>query len=114
METSPSPAALPHKIGFIGGGQMALALAKGFMASGLISPSQILTSAPSDTNLMIWRQLNAETTHVNADVVKKCDIVFFAVKPHIFPFVMRNLRDSCDSMEELVFLFKSAFLLRKS
>jgi len=36
-----SPATLPYKIGFIGAGQMALALAKGFMASGLVAPSQV-------------------------------------------------------------------------
>ena len=32
---------LPHKIGFVGGGKMALALAKGFMAAGLVSPDQV-------------------------------------------------------------------------
>ena len=32
---------LPHKIGFIGGGKMALALGKGFMAAGLVSPDQV-------------------------------------------------------------------------
>lgn len=100
METSPSPAALPHKIGFIGGGQMALALAKGFMASGLISPGQVLASAPSDSNLMLWRQLNAETTHVNAELVRKCDVIFLAVKPNIFPMVMRGLRDSVSNTKE--------------
>ena len=32
---------LPQKIGFVGSGQMALALAKGFMASGLVLPQQV-------------------------------------------------------------------------
>ena len=32
---------LPQKIGFVGSGKMALALAKGFMAEGLVSPSQV-------------------------------------------------------------------------
>ena len=32
---------LPHKIGFVGSGKMALALAKGFMSEGLVSPSQV-------------------------------------------------------------------------
>ena len=40
--TSKSPCTLPYKIGFIGAGQMALALAKGFMASGLLAPSQVI------------------------------------------------------------------------
>ena len=29
------------RIGFLGGGQMALALGKGFMQSGLVAPSQV-------------------------------------------------------------------------
>ena len=32
---------IPQRIGFIGGGKMAMALAKGFMADGLVSPSQV-------------------------------------------------------------------------
>ena len=31
------------RIGFLGGGQMALALGKGFMQSGLVAPSQVHT-----------------------------------------------------------------------
>ena len=37
----PLEACLPHRIGFVGGGQMALALAKGFMAAGLVAPDQV-------------------------------------------------------------------------
>ena len=32
---------LPHRIGFIGGGKMGLALGKGFMAAGLVAPDQV-------------------------------------------------------------------------
>ena len=32
---------LPHRIGFVGGGKMALALGKGFMAAGLVAPEQV-------------------------------------------------------------------------
>merc|ERR1712088_715742 len=80
------------QIFFIGGGQMALALANGFVSSGLISASQILASAPSDTNLKTWREFNAETTHDNIEVIQKCDIVFLSVKPHIFPKVLENIK----------------------
>ena len=34
---------IPQRIGFIGSGKMAMALAKGFMADGLVSPSQVHT-----------------------------------------------------------------------
>ena len=32
---------LPHRIGFVGGGKMALALGKGFMAAGLVAPEKV-------------------------------------------------------------------------
>ena len=115
QESKNRPEALALKIGFIGSGQMALALARGFMASGLIGASQVLASAPSDNNLKTWRQLGVETTHSNADIVKQCDVIFFAVKPHIFPKVMRNLRDACETVDELVSDFGSyAFLCYSS
>jgi len=69
---------------------MALALGKGFMAAGLVAPEQVLVSAPSDTNLVHWRQFNASTTHINSDVIRKCDVIFLAVKPHLFPGVIKS------------------------
>lgn len=43
METSVTSAVgkLDSRVGFVGGGQMALALAKGFMTSGLVAPCQV-------------------------------------------------------------------------
>ena len=41
------------RIGFLGGGQMALALGKGFMQSGLVAPSQVHTQYGSMGNLHI-------------------------------------------------------------
>ena len=50
----------------------------------------MLASAPSDTNLLLWRQLNATTTHINSDVIRSCDVIFLAVKPHLFPAVIES------------------------
>ena len=82
---------------------MALATAKGFVSSGLVLPSQILASAPSDTNLKTWREFHAETTHDNIEVIKKCDMIFLSVKPHIFPKVLENIKKSL-SLESREFL----------
>ena len=35
-----------------------------------------------------WRQLNAATTHINSEVIRSCDVIFLAVKPHLFPGVI--------------------------
>ena len=52
---------------------------------------QVMVSAPTDTNLALWRELGAQTTHDNADVVLGCDVIFLAVKPHIFPEVRNDV-----------------------
>ena len=79
--TSAQKMPLSQKVGFVGGGQMALALAKGFIAAKLIASEQILVSAPSDRNLKTWRDdMNCRTTHDNAEVIKECDIVFLSTK----------------------------------
>ena len=78
---------------------MALALANGFVSSGLLTASQILASAPSDTNLKTWREFKAETTHDNIEVIQKCDMIFLSVKPHIFPKVLENIKNSLGGLE---------------
>ena len=88
---------LRQKIGFIGSGKMAMALAKGFMANGLVSPCQVYASAPSDRNLALWRQLGASTSHKNTDIIKSADIIFLAVKPNIFPQVVNSWHDEMRS-----------------
>ena len=96
---SKSPATLPYKIGFIGAGQMALALAKGFMSSGLLPPSQVMASAPSNRNLLLWEQLDANTSHDNIDVLKECEIIFLAVKPNMFSAVMDDLDEKVKELK---------------
>lgn len=70
------------KIGFIGLGQMASALAAGFLRAELVAPESLLGFDVSDAAA----QKFAETTNAvlcanAADVVSGADVVFFAVKP---------------------------------
>ena len=93
---------LSQKIGFIGGGQMAVALAKGFIESEMVDPSQILVSAPSDKNLKFWREnLKCSSTHDNSEVILKSDIVFLATKPHIYPVMLQDIKNGLKSDEML-------------
>ena len=74
---------ISQKIGFVGGGQMAQALAKGFIAAKLIAPNQILVSAPTDRYLKTWRNgMNCLTTHDNSKVIEDSDIIFLSTKVH--------------------------------
>jgi pyrroline-5-carboxylate reductase len=43
------------KIGFIGGGKMAQAIASGFLLSGLVKPENIIASAVTEGTLGVWK-----------------------------------------------------------
>lgn len=74
---------LNEKIGFIGTGQMATALAGGFLARKLIEPSQLFAFdifAPSGEKFA--KATGAKLLGSSHDVVEQCSVVFLGVKPH--------------------------------
>ncbi|PNF31136.1 Pyrroline-5-carboxylate reductase [Cryptotermes secundus] len=83
---------LSVKIGFIGAGNMAKAIGEGLANSGMIKPSQLYISAPSDKNLGSWKALGAHTSNKNGFVVEQSDIVFIAVKPQILDSAIENMK----------------------
>lgn len=72
------------KIGFIGAGNMAMAIVKGLIKYGNVEASRIFVSAPSNRNLPKFEQLGCTTTNDNYDLVDdyECSIIFICVKPH--------------------------------
>ncbi|KAH1002892.1 pyrroline-5-carboxylate reductase [Dendroctonus ponderosae] len=84
------------RIGFIGGGKMAQAMAKGFISAGLTKPETIISSShPSDlASLKAFKDLGAESVTENIPVVQKSQIVIVSVKPHIVPIALGDLKDA--------------------
>ncbi|KAJ1371262.1 hypothetical protein KIN20_033175 [Parelaphostrongylus tenuis] len=84
---------LAMKIGFIGAGKMAQALARGFINSGRITPENITASSPKQDNLFLneCKVLGLQTTHDNTEVVHKSDVIFLAVKPPIVNKVVSEI-----------------------
>jgi pyrroline-5-carboxylate reductase len=70
-------------IGFIGAGQMARALAQGFVQAGLIRGEAIAAADPSPGAREAFRQAvpSAKIVDSNAAVVRHADVAFLAVKP---------------------------------
>ncbi|ASV74702.1 Pyrroline-5-carboxylate reductase [Thermogutta terrifontis] len=84
---------ITKKIGFIGAGQMARALAEGLLHKGLLVPDQVLASDPSESARQKFHEATgAETTPNNLDVVRRQDVVILAVKPQQIPKVLEELR----------------------
>lgn len=112
-------------VGFIGAGQLAHALVKGFTAAGVIATQRITASSP-DTDLPTvagLRKMGVNLTTSNKETVTKSDVLFLAVKPHIIPFVLdeigpdiedRHLIVSCaagvtiNSIEKKLLQYRSA------
>lgn len=61
-------AKLDEKIGFMGGGMMAYAIASGMVNRGIVKPNQILASGPHPENLEKWKEMGASYTTENEDV----------------------------------------------
>ena len=79
------------RIGFIGCGAMARALAGGLIDSG-VSADRILASDPFESARKAFEEaIGAPTTDRNDEVVASVDAVVLAVKPGAVPTVLANL-----------------------
>ncbi len=92
----------PKNIGFIGAGQMAKALAGGFVQAGILPATRLLASdAIAEATVAFCDQIiGARAAASNADLVAACDLVVLAVKPQNMPTVFTELRES-DTKEKL-------------
>ena len=83
------------RVGFIGAGRMATALARGLASSGFTPPERIVAGDVSPAALERFAaEAGARTATSNRDVLDACDVVFLAVKPQQMADVLAELRDA--------------------
>lgn len=84
------------KIGFIGAGKMATALARGIVSQGkmLKSLQDLSASCPqADAELLKpIKELGGFTLHDNKELVTKSNVIIIAVKPLILPKVLHEIK----------------------
>lgn len=86
----------PHRIGFIGAGNMAGAMIGAMIRSGRAAPSSLFISDVSTEKARLLQQSTGVVIlNDNAAVVRHCDTVIFAVKPQQLDDVLLNLTDVC-------------------
>ncbi|XP_025781975.1 pyrroline-5-carboxylate reductase 2 isoform X2 [Puma concolor] len=80
-------------VGFIGAGQLACALARGFTAAGILSAHRIIASSPEMDlpTVSSLRKMGVNLTRSNKETVRHSDVLFLAVKPHIIPFILDEI-----------------------
>lgn len=84
---------ISQTLGFVGAGQMARALAHGFVAGGLVDPRRITAFDPVPKALVDFTDLVSGSTAAtsNRQVVEGSSIVVLAVKPQMIPAVAAEL-----------------------
>ncbi|KAL3098996.1 hypothetical protein niasHS_000984 [Heterodera schachtii] len=71
------------KIGFIGAGKMAQALARGFINSGRYPAEQLMASCPRTDVAMIeqFKKMGVKMTSDNTQIVRENEVIILSVKP---------------------------------
>ncbi len=94
---------LSQSIGFIGAGQMARALAQGFVRSGLLAEGQLAAADPVPAAVEEFGRLLAKSKIAanNAEIARHSDVIVLAVKPQQAKAAMAELRGAV-SADKLV------------
>ncbi len=85
-----------ERIGFVGAGQMARALAAGMVKAGRVAPDRVVAFDPVTA---AWEGFakatpGAKRAATNAEVVKSAEVIFLAVKPQIFTTAAQEMQAS--------------------
>lgn len=103
-------------IGFIGAGQMARALAQGFVSAGLAAPGKIVAWDPvPEAGAAFCKAISgAKLAGSNAELVRQAEVCFLAVKPQSTAAVFAELAGKVTPEKLVVSIVAGATLARLS
>lgn len=103
------------RIGFLGCGQMARALARGFVRAGVCQPQDIAGSDPVEAARARFREeTGADVANSNHDLVQRCEVIIAAVKPQSIQTVLEEVRGGLTADRLLVSIAAGVPLSRLS
>lgn len=91
-----------YKLGFIGFGNMAMAIAGGVLQSGLLSQNEIMVFDLNENAIENAKNQNLNIAKSNSELVKNCEYIFFAVKPQVFEVVAKEISTEVTCENKLV------------
>ncbi|TKB11221.1 pyrroline-5-carboxylate reductase [Desulforhopalus sp. IMCC35007] len=92
-----------QKIGFIGGGQMAEALIKGIITSGLYKSEDILVAEPNESRRDHLESIYSVKAHYsNLPVFENCRVIMLAVKPQTMSMLLEDCQDRVQPQHILI------------
>jgi pyrroline-5-carboxylate reductase len=103
---------MKHELAFIGGGQMATALAAGALASGLFEESALVFAEPlaAQRDKLAERFAKARLVASAAEALPLAKRIVLSVKPQVLPSVCQSLREA-DASRHLVISIAAGFSL---
>ncbi|MGN6136280.1 MAG: pyrroline-5-carboxylate reductase [Aureliella sp.] len=103
---------MKHELAFIGGGQMATALAAGALASGLFEESALVFAEPlaAQRDKLAERFAKARLVASAAEALPLAKRIVLSVKPQVLPAVCQSLREA-DASRHLVISIAAGFSL---
>ena len=91
-----------ERIGFIGAGQMAEAIARGVLAAELFPPAALAASDVSEPRRRLFSELGIRAAERNLEIVPECDVLLVAVKPQNLDEVLRQVGPSLRKEQLLI------------
>jgi pyrroline-5-carboxylate reductase len=80
-------------VGFLGAGKMATALARGWLAAGLVKPDKVVASDPLIQSQQAFRaETGLRAVDKNGEVVSESDLLVLAVKPQSMAELLEEIR----------------------
>ncbi|WP_437227131.1 pyrroline-5-carboxylate reductase [Planctomicrobium sp. SH661] len=91
------------RVGFLGAGKMATALAKGLIQSGFTAADRVLASDVVPAALQSFeKETGAAVTSSNQDVLANSQVIFLAVKPQTIPALLKEIQEHVQPQHLLV------------
>jgi pyrroline-5-carboxylate reductase len=113
-DTARAVSRLTVRIGFLGAGRMATALARGWIAAGLIGPEQCRASDPVPAARQSFQaETGCSVDEDNLAVVSASDLVILAVKPQSMPELTREIRPALAGRDPLIVSIAAGITLRQ-
>jgi pyrroline-5-carboxylate reductase len=100
------------RIGFLGAGKMATALARGWMQAGLVTLDHLCASDPlPQARADFTRLAGVSCLDDNKQVVAAADVLVLAVKPQVMPALLAEVRPQL--AEQLVISIAAGYTLKR-
>ncbi|KAL4440680.1 hypothetical protein ABPG77_000389 [Micractinium sp. CCAP 211/92] len=93
---------MDKRIGFIGAGQMAEALARGFIGKGVCRADQVFATDVVQARKDVFRSFGTTSVDSNIEVVKSADVIFIAVKPQYVSVVLQEVKPHLEDRHTIV------------